>query len=125
MSLPVSSLAVTLNIVLSKAKITTVDEFCEKLLCSLTFLGMSVCLKCKLGDHQDDLDDLDDGREASARRSSETTPDAPAGCPCRRRSLGRLPRGALCVPHGESFLAVMQIIQIILLIIQLAFQAYL
>ena len=38
MSLPVSSLAVTLNIVLSKAKITTVDEFCEKLLCSLTFL---------------------------------------------------------------------------------------
>jgi hypothetical protein len=38
MSLPVSSLSVTLNIVLSKAKITTVDEFCEKLLCSPTFL---------------------------------------------------------------------------------------
>jgi hypothetical protein len=37
MSLPVSSLAVTLNIVLSKAKITTVDEFCENLLCSPTF----------------------------------------------------------------------------------------
>mmetsp|Transcript_39173 Transcript_39173/g.89001 ORF Transcript_39173/g.89001 Transcript_39173/m.89001 type:complete len:110 (-) Transcript_39173:611-940(-) len=46
MSLPVLSLAVTLNIVLSKAKITTVDEFCEKLLCSPTFLCNYYQIRC-------------------------------------------------------------------------------